>query len=67
MEQPAPELKHDLSSRERKLAVCSGSANLNPADRAEILVMLSNDADETVRSKPKMHCNPSPKKLLSRR
>ena len=53
MEQPAPELKHDLSSRERKLAVCSGSANLNPADRAEILVMLSTDADETVAQQAK--------------
>jgi len=41
-------LRHDRATRERKLAVCSGGAHLEPADRAEILVVLSTDADEMV-------------------
>src|ERR1700760_1474530 len=36
------------SSRERKLAVCTGAGNWNPADRAEMLVMLLGDADTEV-------------------
>jgi hypothetical protein len=48
MEHPGPEPIHQLSTRERKLAVCSGSANLTPADCAEILVVLSTDPDEVV-------------------
>src|SRR5450755_3705403 len=52
MEQPGPEVQHevqhDQSARERKLAVCSGAENLAPADRAEILVMLTADADPVV-------------------
>src|SRR6202795_3947859 len=48
MEQLVPELLHDLTSRERKLAVCASAGNLAPADRAEILVLLSADADEVV-------------------
>src|ERR1700687_2086265 len=48
MEQLVPELFHDLTSRERKLAVCTSPGNLAPADRAEILVLLSTDADEVV-------------------
>jgi replication fork clamp-binding protein CrfC len=48
MEQLAPELLHDLTSRERKLAVCAGEGTLSRADRAEILVLLSTDADEDV-------------------
>src|ERR1700681_1415307 len=48
MEQLVPELLRDLTSRERKLAVCTSPGNLAPADRAEILVLLSTDADEVV-------------------
>src|ERR1700692_1396701 len=48
MEQLVPELLHDLTSRERKLAVCTTQGNLSPADRAEILVLLSTDADDVV-------------------
>src|SRR5450432_1460937 len=56
MEQPGPEVphavqqevQHDQSARERKLAVCSGAGNLAPADHAEILVMLTADADPVV-------------------
>src|SRR5450631_1960819 len=48
MEQPGPEFQHDQSARERKLAVCSGAGNLVPADRAEVLVMLTADADPVV-------------------
>src|SRR6202030_2176175 len=48
MEQLVPDLLHDLTSRERKLAVCANPGNLAPADRAEILVLLSTDADEVV-------------------
>jgi hypothetical protein len=36
------------SSRERKLAVCTGAGNWGVADRAEMLVMLLNDADTEV-------------------
>src|SRR5580704_501652 len=48
MEQLVPEVLQDLTSRERKLAVCASAGNLAPADRAEILVLLSTDADEVV-------------------
>src|SRR6202047_870645 len=48
MEQLVPELLRDLTSSERKLAVCASAGNLAPADRAEILVLLSTDADEAV-------------------
>src|ERR1700720_1091975 len=48
MEQLVPEGLQDLTSRERKLAVCANPGNLAPADRAEILVLLSTDADEVV-------------------
>ncbi len=51
MEQPGPEILHDQTSRDRKLAVCAKAGNLEPADRAEILVMLSTDADEVVAQK----------------
>jgi hypothetical protein len=36
---------------ERKLAACTGAANLDPEDRAEILVLLSADPDERVSSR----------------
>jgi hypothetical protein len=42
------DLKHGRATRERKLAVCSGGAHLSPADRAEVLTVLANDADEMV-------------------
>ena len=38
----------DAEARERKLAVCSGSANLEPIDRVEMLVVLAGDADPVV-------------------
>jgi hypothetical protein len=41
-------LRHDRATRERKLAVCSGGAHLDPVDRAEILIVLSADPDEMV-------------------
>ena len=48
MEHPGPEVMPDPSVRERKLAVCSSADHLVPADRAEILVVLSTDPDEIV-------------------
>jgi hypothetical protein len=42
------DLRHGRATRERKLAVCSGGAHLAPADRAEILAVLTHDADEVV-------------------
>src|ERR1700733_540651 len=48
MEQLVPEVLQDASSRERKLAVCASAGNLAPADHAEILVLLSTDADPVV-------------------
>jgi len=36
---------------ERKLAVCTGTVSLDPADRAEILVLLSADSDERIASR----------------
>lgn len=36
------------ATRERKLAICAGTLHLEPADRAEILVVFSHDADEMV-------------------
>lgn len=52
MEALSPEvvdsLRHGRATRERKLAVCSGSAHLALADRAEVLVVLAADSDEMV-------------------
>ena len=52
METLSPELleslRHGRATRERKLAVCTGGAHLEPADRAEILTILAVDADEMV-------------------
>jgi hypothetical protein len=42
------DLRHGRATRERKLAVCSGGAHLDPADRAEVLIVLSADPDEMV-------------------
>jgi hypothetical protein len=43
------ELRSGRAARERKLAICSGAASLEPAERVEILAILAADADETVR------------------
>ncbi|HEY6266071.1 MAG TPA: hypothetical protein VIW93_14825 [Candidatus Acidoferrum sp.] len=55
MEPLSPEviedLRHDRAPRERKMAVCSGGAHLDPADRAEILTVLAGDVDEMVSSR----------------
>ncbi|HEY2459620.1 MAG TPA: hypothetical protein VGI16_02385 [Candidatus Acidoferrum sp.] len=52
METLSPEVIEDLrrgrATRERKIAVCSGGAHLAPADRAELLAILSNDQDEMI-------------------
>ena len=42
------DLRHGRATRERKLAVCAGGAHLPPADRAEILAVLSSDPDEMI-------------------
>jgi hypothetical protein len=42
------DLRHGRATRERKIAVCTGGAHLAPAERAEILAVLSGDADEMV-------------------
>jgi hypothetical protein len=39
------------TTRERKLAVCSGAARLIAAERAELLAVLAEDADELVRER----------------
>jgi hypothetical protein len=39
------------ATRERKFAVCAGSAGLTIAERAELLTMLAEDSHETVREK----------------
>lgn len=52
METLSPEvvedLRHGRATRERKLAVCTGGAHLEPADRAEILAVLAGDSDEMI-------------------
>ena len=52
METLSPEVVEDLrrgrATRERKLAVCTGGAHLEPADRAEILAVLAGDPDEMI-------------------
>ena len=42
------ELRHARAPRERKIAVCSSGAHLPPADRAEILAVLTHDPDEMI-------------------
>jgi hypothetical protein len=55
METHSPEiladLRHGRGTRERKIAVCTGGAHLEPADRAEILAVLSADLDQVVSSR----------------
>lgn len=52
METLSPEvledLRHGRAPRERKLAVCTSGAHMPPAERAEILAVLSHDNDELV-------------------
>jgi hypothetical protein len=43
------EILSGRGSRERKLAVCGGSSELTPPERAELLTMLAEDRDEVVR------------------
>ena len=45
------EILSGRTTRERKLAVCSGSALIVSAERAELLTVLSEDADELVRER----------------
>jgi hypothetical protein len=45
------DLRHGRATRERKIAVCTGGAHLSPADHAEILTVLTSDADEMVASR----------------
>jgi hypothetical protein len=45
------DLRHGRATRERKIAVCTGGAHLSPADHAEILALLTHDADEMVASR----------------
>ena len=42
------DLRHGRATRERKLAICTGGAHLNTADRAEILAVLASDPDEMI-------------------
>lgn len=55
METLSPEviedLRHGRATRERKLAVCSVGAHLDPIDRLEILAVLSHDPDELIASR----------------
>ena len=52
METLSAELVEDLrsgrASRENKLAVCTGDAQLSPVDRAEVLAVLAADSDAAV-------------------
>lgn len=47
-ERRAPDLLQAYTGRERKLEVCASPDNLSPADRAEILVVLSSDPDPEI-------------------
>lgn len=57
METLSPEvvedLRHGRGTRERKIAVCASGAHLPAADRAEILSILSTDADEAIAERAK--------------
>ena len=52
METLSPEviedLRHGRATRERKMAVCSSGAHLDPIDRLEILAVLTHDQDEMI-------------------
>jgi len=45
------DLRHDRAPRERKIAVCSTGAHIPPADRVEILAVLTHDPDEMISSR----------------
>jgi hypothetical protein len=42
------DLRHGRATRERKIAVCTSGAHLAPAERVEILTVLTSDPDEAV-------------------
>lgn len=42
------DLRNGRATRENKLAVCTGDAQLSPVDRAEVLAVLAGDPDEGV-------------------
>jgi len=42
------QLRHSRATRERKIAVCSTGAHMDPVDRAEVLTVLAHDPDEVV-------------------
>ena len=42
------DLRHGRATRENKLAVCTGDAQLSPVDRAEVLAVLAGDPDAAV-------------------
>ena len=42
------DLRNGRATRERKVAVCTSSAHLDPIDRAEILAVLAADPDEAI-------------------
>jgi hypothetical protein len=42
------DLRNGRATRESKLAVCTGGAQLTPVDRAEVLAVLATDSDEAV-------------------
>jgi hypothetical protein len=42
------EIRSGRATRERKLAVCSGAASLDPEERAELLAVLAADQDEMI-------------------
>jgi hypothetical protein len=48
------EIRSDHARKERKLAVCSGSIPLEPADRAELLVILTEDSDGDIAERASM-------------
>jgi hypothetical protein len=45
------EIRSGRATRERKLAICTGSASLPPEDRIEFLAILAADADEMIRER----------------
>jgi hypothetical protein len=45
------EIRSGRATRERKLAICSGSASLLPEDRIEFLVILAADSDKMIRER----------------
>lgn len=48
------EIRSDHARKERKLAVCSGSIPLDPADRAELFVILTEDSDGDIAERASM-------------